>query len=194
LNWHATFGMASGIVFLLGNIPYIISIRRGETRPNRVSWLVWTTIGFVLLGSYHAIGATNTIWLPLCQAIGQAIITFYAFKYGTGKWQLLDKICLAGAAMSLVIWWQSGSPSIALVMNLLMDSIGAIPTVKKAYYDPESEDILFWCFVSSASFLSLLAIETFAWSVAILPLYFFSLNVLILTLLTRPKWSRSIDG
>jgi hypothetical protein len=188
LNWHATIGIAAGILFLAGNIPYILSIRRGETRPNRVSWLVWTTIGFILVGSYYTLGATSTLWLPLCQAIGQAIITCYAFKYCQGKWTKLDKICLTGAGLSLLLWWRSGSAEIALVMNMLMDVLGAIPTIVKMYREPESENRLFWYITSSASFLNVLAIEQFSPSVAALPIYFLALNATMLILLTRSQW------
>jgi hypothetical protein len=190
LNWHAILGMAAGLILLLGNIPYILSIRRGDTRPNLVTWGIWTTIGFILLASYSAIGATNTLWLPIAQVISQIIITCYAFKYSQGKWQRWDRICIAGAGLSLLCWWQSGSPLVALLMNILMDVLGAIPTLEKIYYEPDSEDLLFWVMSFSASILNLLAIENFSWSFMIFPLYLFILNMVVLALLTRSRWSR----
>ncbi|WP_310424476.1 hypothetical protein [Chamaesiphon sp. VAR_48_metabat_135_sub] len=182
--------MASGIVLLLGNIPYILSIRRGDTRPNRVTWGIWTTIGFILLGSSYSLGATNTLWLQIAQVISQVIITFYAFKYSQGKWDLLDRICLGGAGLSLLLWWQSGSPLVALLMNIVMDTLGAVPTIRKIYHDPKSEDLLFWVMSFSSAILNLFAIEIFSFSFVVFPLYLFILNVTIVTLLTRPKWSR----
>ena len=182
--------MASGIVLLLGNIPYIISIRRRETRPNRVTWGIWTTIGFILLGSYQAIGATNTLWLLIAQVISQVAITIYAFKYSQGRWQRLDRICLAGAGLSLLLWWRSGSPVVAILMNTTMDLLGAIPTINKIYHDPNSEDLRFWVMSFVAAVLNLLAIENFSLSFIVFPVYLFILNIVILTLLTRPKWSQ----
>jgi hypothetical protein len=190
LNWHAILGMAAGLILLLGNIPYILSIRRGDTRPNRVTWGIWTTIGFILVGSYYAIGATNTLWLPISQVISQLIITYYAFKYSKGRWQKLDRICLAGAGLSLLLWWRSGSPLVALAMNIAMDILGAIPTIKKIYSEPDSEDLLFWVMAFSASVLNLFAIESFTWSFVVFPLYLFMLNITVLILLTRPRWSQ----
>jgi hypothetical protein len=193
LNWHAIVGMASGIVLLLGNIPYIISIRRGDTRPNRVTWGIWTTIGLILLASYQAIGATNTLWLLIAQVISQFVITFYAFKYSQGRWQRLDRICIAGAGLSLLLWWRSGSPVVAILMNTTMDLLGAIPTINKIYHDPNSEDLRFWVMSFVATVLNLLAIENFSLSFIVFPLYLFGLNVVILMLLTRPKWSHFRD-
>jgi hypothetical protein len=185
LNWHAIVGIASGIVLLLGNIPYIMSIRRGHTRPNLVSWGIWTTIGCILLGSYQAIGATHTRWLLIAQVVSQFIITIYAFKYSRGKWNLLDRICLAGAGLSLLLWWRSGSPLVALLINTAMDLLGAVPTISKIYRDPTSEDLGFWTISFIAAGLNLLAIENFSLAFIIFPLYLFSLNIVILILLTR---------
>jgi hypothetical protein len=190
LNWHAIAGIASGIVLLLGNIPYMMSIRRGDTRPNLVSWGIWTVIGCILLGSYQAIGATHTRWLLIAQVISQFTITVYAFRYSRGKWSQLDRICLAGAGLSLVLWWRSGAPLVALLMNTLMDLLGAIPTIKKIYHEPDSEDLLFWMMSFSASVLNLLAIENFSLSFIVFPVYLFVLNITVLALLTRPRWSR----
>ena len=194
MNWHTIVGMTSGIVLLLGNIPYILSIRRGATRPNRITWCIWTTIGVILLGSYQAIGATNTLWLLIAQVVSQFVITIYAFKYSKGRWQQIDRICLTGAGLSLLLWWRSGSPLVALVMNTAMDLLGAVPTLNKIYRDPNSEDLTFWTISFAASVLNLMAIDKFSGSLLVFPLYLFGLHIAILALLTRPKWSRWVLG
>jgi hypothetical protein len=183
--------MASGLLLLLGNILYSISIQRGDTRPNRVTWIIWTTIGFILLGSSYAIGAKNTLWLQIGQVISQVIITFCAFKYSQGKWDLLDRICLGGAGLSLLLWWQSGSPLVALSICILMDILGAVPTIRKIYHDPNSEYLACWIAAFGAAILNLLAIDNFDWTFVAFPLYFFILNITVVTLLTRPKWSQT---
>ena len=185
MNWHTILGIASGVVLLCGNVPYISSIRRGEIRPNRVTWGIWTTIGFILLGSSYSIGATNTLWLQIAQVISQVIITFYTFKYSRGQWYFLDRVCLAGASLSLVFWWQSESPFVALLMNIAMDILGAVPTIKKIYSDPKSEDLTFWVLSFISAVLNLFAIEKFSIAFIAFPVYLFILNVVILILLTR---------
>jgi general stress protein CsbA len=191
INWHTIFGIASGLVLLLGNIPYVLSIRRGDTKPNRVTWGIWTTIGLILLGSSYSSGATNTLWLLVSIVVSQSIITFYAFKYGRGKWQKLDRLCLVGAGLSLLLWLLSGSPLVAILMNTTMDMLGAVPTISKIYRDPDSEDLLFWSMSFTSAVLNLFAIEHFSLSFVVFPIYLFILNVIILVLITRPKWSKT---
>ncbi|MFM2302694.1 MAG: hypothetical protein RLZZ135_97 [Cyanobacteriota bacterium] len=191
MNWHAIFGISSGLIALLSNIPYILSIRRGDTRPNQVTWGIWTTIGFILLWSSSASGATNTLWLLVALVISQSIITTYVFKYGRGKWQRLDKFCLAGAGVSLLLWLLSGSPLVALLMNTTMDMLGAVPTINKLYRDPNSEDPVFWSMSFTSAVLNLFAIERLSLSAVVFPFYLFGLNVIILLLITRPQWSKT---
>jgi hypothetical protein len=191
MNWHATFGIASGLVLLLGNIPYILSIRRGDTRPSQVTWGIWTIIGLILLWSSYISGATNTLWLLASLVISQSLITFYAFKYGQGKWQQLDKFCLAGAGLSLLLWLVSGSPLVALLMNTTMDMLGAVPTIRKVYRDPSSEDLVFWLMSFTSALLNLFAIEQLSLSFVIFPTYLFILNIIMLLLITRPKWPQA---
>lgn len=187
MNWHTIFGIASGLILLLGNIPYILSIRRGDTRPNRVTWGIWTVIGLTLLASSYSSGATNTLWLLLSLVVSQSIITLYAFKYGRGKWQKLDLLCLVGAGLSLCLWQLSGSPLVAILMNTTMDMLGAIPTISKTYHDPDSEDLVFWSMSFTSAVLNLLAIEHFSLSFIVFPIYLFILNVTMLLLITRTK-------
>jgi hypothetical protein len=191
MNWHAVFGITSGLIALLGHLAYILSIRHGKTVPNQVTWGIWTTIGFILLWSSYASGATNTLWLLVALVIGQSIVTTYAFKYGRSKWQRLDKFCLAGAGVSLLLWLLSGSPLVAILMNTTMDMLGAVPTINKVYRNPNSEDLVGWSMSFTSALLNLFAIEHFSLSFIVFPIYLFILNVIILMLITRPKWSRT---
>ena len=40
-----------GIVFFLGFLPYIAAILRGQTRPSKASWVIWSTLNAVTLAS-----------------------------------------------------------------------------------------------------------------------------------------------
>jgi hypothetical protein len=189
MNWQAHVGIIAGILSLFGYIPYIISIFQQKTRPNQVSWWVWSIIGSILVSSYYSAGATHTLWVPLAQLTCQIPIALLSLKYGEGgKLHQLDKLCLVGAALSLLLWWRSGSPMVALAINIGMDMLGAIPTLRKTYHVPASEDLLSWSIFWISNALNLLALEH--WSVSLLayPLYLFSLGLILVALITRPQW------
>ncbi len=186
-NWQPDVGIAAGILSLASYVPYIISIYRGKTRPNRATWWIWTTIGIILTTSYSAVGATHTLWVALSQLVSQIVIALLSLKYGEGGWRRLDRMCLAGVALSLLLWWRSGSPLVALLINIGMDGLGALPTLRKLYHDPDSEDALSWFMFLGANTLNLFAIERFSIELAIYPLYLFCLSLGIVALLTRSR-------
>src|SRR3989344_5247088 len=47
MDWHLILGISAGLIAIGATVPYILSIIRGETRPNVVSWSLWTIIVLV---------------------------------------------------------------------------------------------------------------------------------------------------
>lgn len=188
-HWQATIGVLAGFLSFLCFIPYIVTILLGKTRPNRASWWIWAVNGSILSTSYYFAGASNTLWLIVFPVIAQFIIAILSLKYGKGGWSFFDRACLMGASLSLTLWLGLKSPMSAIVLTLVTDLLGALPTVKKSYYEPETEDLLTWILYVIASILNLLAIEQ--WSLAILlpPMYVLFINITILSLLLRSQIS-----
>jgi hypothetical protein len=186
-HWQATIGVISGFLSLLCFVPYIITTLQGKTKPNRATWGIWSILSIVISASYYSSGAINTIWLPIFGAIGQIIIVALSIKYGEGGFSVFDRFCLLGVAVSLLLWWQFSSPIIALMCNILIDFLGALPTIRKSYYEPETENTLTWILYLAASTLNLFALEHWSFALSAFPLYIFFINVVIVTVLLRPK-------
>ncbi|NJL86606.1 MAG: hypothetical protein HC886_12490 [Leptolyngbyaceae cyanobacterium SM1_1_3] len=132
-------------------------------------------------------GATYEIWVPIAAAVCPLIIALVSLKYGEGGCNRFDLTCLAGAGISLVLWWVFSAPLIALFTSLTIDFLGALPTIRKAYLRPESEDVLPWLFFGSASLLNLFAIERFSIELFAYPFYLFCVPLVVIFLLVRPK-------
>ncbi len=130
-NLKAIFGLIAGAISVVCFIPYIITTIKGTTRPNIATWSTWLILSVVISASYSA-GAINTLWVPLCSVIGQSVIVFLALKKGEGCWSNFDKICLFFVGITLASWWHFNSPMIALVMSLIVDFFGILPTIKKS--------------------------------------------------------------
>jgi hypothetical protein len=188
-TWQATLGLIAGLLSILCFVPYIISILQGKTKPNRATWWIWVVLSTVISISYYQSGATNTIWLPVFGGIGQLIIALLSLKYGVGGWTSFDRFCLIGVGISLVLWRQFDSPLIALLCNLFIDCLGALPTLKKSYYEPETENLTTWSLYLTGSTVNLFAIERFSFALLVFPIYIFSINAAIVILLLRSKFS-----
>lgn len=169
----AVAGQVAGIVSLAAFVPYIIAILRGETKPNRATWWIWTVVGFMLGASYYSSGASHTIWVPVSYAVGPLATALLSIKYSEGGWTRFDQKCLLGAGASLVLWWMFSSPLLALVINIIIDLMGALPTIRKAYREPEKEDRVAWALFFAGNTINLFAVETWTFAIAIYPIYMF---------------------
>lgn len=185
-------GQAAGVVSLLGFVPYIVEIVRGKTRPNRATWWIWTVVGAMLCASYYASGARHSIWVPASYVAGPLLTALLSLKYGEGGWDRFDRNCLGASLLSLVLWWLVRSPLLALLANIGIDLLGALPTLRKAYREPESESLLSWAIFLLADALNLCAIGVWTLSTALYPLYLFALAATLVALLARRRLTQAV--
>ena len=67
-------GYAAGGMTLAAHVPYVASILRGETRPNRASWLIWCTVSAILAASYRQVADNDAFWMPVAYSTGAAVV------------------------------------------------------------------------------------------------------------------------
>ncbi|MFA5188375.1 MAG: hypothetical protein WC460_03365 [Patescibacteria group bacterium] len=189
MNLSVIAGKLAGIISLCAFLPYIIAILRKQTKPNRASWWIWSAVGLMLGASYFSSGARNTIWVPVSYIIGPLTIAFLSIPYGEGGWNRFDRYCLIISALSIVLWISFKNPLIALLINLSMDTLGGLPTMRKSYKNPEGEDKLAWTLFSTGNLVNIFAIETIKFSIMIYPIWMFICPCGIITLLVL--WPRN---
>jgi hypothetical protein len=183
---YQMLGMIAGIIAISGYIPYIYSILKGHTQPNRATWFIWTIVGGLLAISYIAEGDQHSIWLPLGYFFGPLITAILSLRYGYAEWTKLDTVCIVAAVISIIPWVLSDNANATLIINLLIDMIGSVPTLVKTFREPETEDLLAWVFFFVANTLQLFAIEM--WNLASLyPVYLFVLATSMVLFILRGK-------
>lgn len=178
-------GKLAGILSFVAFVLYYISIVQGRSRPNRVTWIILTVVGILILASYYASGARNTLWVPVAYTIGPLIAALLAFKYGEGGASKLDMFCLFACGMSIVLWIITESPLLTLLINIGIDFVGMIPTLVKSFLDPLSEDVLAWWVTVLSNVLNVMALETWEFSIAVYPIYMVVVNGLVALFLLK---------
>jgi len=178
----------AGLLSLISFVPYIVTTLQGKNKPNRATWIIWGLVSIILLASYKTVGATHAIWPSVSNVVGMVLILILSFKYGVKEWSALDTYCLIAALVGLFFWWAFNSPLTALTMSIGIDLVGAIPTLKKSYLDPASENKLTWILFWSANTLNLFAVESWNFAMAFYPLYlFFISGTIAVILIVRKK-------
>lgn len=176
-------GVTAAILAFVGLVPYVLSIFRGETKPNRASWFIWLVVNLSLVFSYHSAGASTTIWLNIAYVVTTSLIFILSLKYGVGGYTPLDITCLIGAVIGLGLWWATNNPVTALYMNVFVDALGFIPTIKKAYLLPESENKLSWNISTLSNAVNVAALNNWQFKIILFPVYNFIFNAAVAVLI-----------
>jgi tetratricopeptide (TPR) repeat protein len=119
--------------------------------------------------SYREAGASYAFLAPVGYVVGSTIVFILSIKYGVGGWTPFDRKCLIGAATSLVLWKIFDSPMSALLINLLINLLGTLPTARKAWYQPQTESKVAWSLFFLGSIVNLFAVENWTLSMAVYP-------------------------
>lgn len=171
----------SGIIFLLGFVPYIVAIIKRQTQPMKTSWLIWAGLDGITFAGMYATDAVNG---QIVGAFTGAIIVFLlSLKYGKSGWTRVDTWSLAGALAGIALWGVFGSPVLGMLMTQAIGLIGAIPTFVNVWYKPQDESRVGWCFFWASCIPAMLAIPALNWEHLIQPVGFLTGNSIMMYLL-----------
>ncbi len=161
---------------------YIRSMFVGGTKPNRVSWLMWAIAPLIATAAAISNGVGWAV-LPVFMAGFSPILIFTAsFFAKKAYWRLssFDYVCGALSAIALFMWWLTKNPNIAIVFAISSDALASIPTLTKAWTNPETESV--WPFIigvfGAASSLAVATLWTF--SEYAFPIYLIIVNIMVL--------------
>lgn len=150
----------------------------------------------IAFAAYVQTGETDNLWVPLVLAIAPLTVTLIAFRKGNSDDGKYDRMAIALAGMSLVVWVVSGSAALGLAAVILADTIGTLPTLRKALLWPSSEYLPSWAFSLFAYSLNLLAIQQWSLFHAAYPVYLvlWSVSIIGAILIGRTRERLSANG
>ena len=157
VNFQA-IGILSSVVFIIGDIPYILDTFKGKTKPHRVTWgivFLLNAIGFL---NQYASGARNSLWLFGAATLVTGVIFFSSFRFGVGGKSRLDIFAVVFSLLGVCFWIVLKEPFISIVANLLVGTICFLPAYKKAWLDPGSETLSAYAFGSVSSALAAVSV------------------------------------
>ncbi len=189
MNTASYIGILAGLFSLAGYIPYAMKIMKGDAKPERYSWLIWTLSSTLVATSYYAVGARTTAWVPFAYVIGSAAITAMAFYYrGQLGWGLLEKISLGVALVSSIRWMFSSNALLVLLLNLGLSFVSYVRTIRILANDKNhQEDVSGWMLYFIGAALNLAIVPYWNPEIAALPLMFFIMNAITLSLTLRNR-------
>lgn len=171
----------SGVLFLIGFVPYVLAIIRGHTKPAKMSWIIWGSLDFITLAGMYASHTVNGQILGAC--IGVLVVIAFALKYGVPGWSKLDKFCLGGAILGIALWQTFDSPVLGIITSAAVAFVGSIPTFVSAWNDPGREDKLAWTIFWISCVCAMFAIPQWTLADAVQPAMFFTIESIMMFIL-----------
>ncbi len=176
---HTIFLVLSIVLVLAAMPPYIIDILKGKTKPERMTWLIWSGLGITAFVSQAALGATWSLFFSGLDLLGSVIILGLSIKYGVGGLSFNDKLAFVLAVIGILASLIAKQPVIAILGVVLADVSAAVLTWIKVWRDPGSETTISWLLFATGGVCSLFLIRPWSWALAVYPLYLAVANYIV---------------
>jgi hypothetical protein len=166
----------SCILTIIATFPYILEIVRGKTKPQVVSWFTWAAIlaiGAEASLAQHQIPAT--VYSLSC-SLECALIVVLGWKYGERHFTKLDAVSMCGAIVGLLTLILLKSPPLAVTTAIITDLLGALPTIKHCWEQPQEESWHSYALYGLGSGFALLAANFGVFTAIAYPIYLFGLD------------------
>ncbi|MCP4385104.1 MAG: hypothetical protein GY798_27460 [Hyphomicrobiales bacterium] len=155
---------------IIAFVPYIRSIMRGIVRPHVFSWIIWSSVTFIVflaqLSDRGGVGA----WPIGVSGLITIYVAFLAYrKKSDDSITRLDWIFFVLAMTSIPLWYVTSDPLWAVVVLTTVDLIGFGPTLRKAYVRPFEEQVLFFVLIGVRNALSIIALENYSLTTILFP-------------------------
>ena len=89
--------------------------------------------------------------------------------------------------LGIIVWQITGEGNLAIIFAVVADGLASIPTVIKAYHQPETENDQVFLFGMINAAITLLTLKTFDLAHLAFPIYIFLICALIFSLV-RFRW------
>jgi hypothetical protein len=157
----------ASMLAVVGNVSYVKSTLRGQTKPHPYSWFIWTIVSLTTffggLQKGAGVGAIPTGISELFTVI-VFVLSLWRLIKGRDVEQInkkVDTVFLVVALLGLVPWILTKDPTISVVTVVTIDLLAFIPTVRKTWSHPESENPLLYATNVARHVLTLIAIEAY---------------------------------
>ena len=178
---------------LLAAFAYIRSMFKGQTKPNRVTWFMWSIAPFIATAAAVSNGVGWAVMPVFMSGFSPFLVFTASFFNKKAYWKLtrFDYLCGVLSGLALVVWFVTKDPNSAIVFAIVSDAAAAVPTLVKAWHNPETESA--WPFIigTFSPMTSFLVASAWGFSELAFPTYLIAINVTLLVPLFRKKPVRS---
>lgn len=135
------FVLVGALLNIIGSSTYAYNTVRGKTKPNRVTWFLWALAPLIAFSAQWSKGVTWAALMTFMVGFGPLIIFLASFVNRKAFWNItkLDMVCGSISVLALILWLITGQGTVAIIFSILADLLAGVPTLVKAFNEPETE-------------------------------------------------------
>ncbi|MDQ5901661.1 MAG: hypothetical protein QG580_376 [Patescibacteria group bacterium] len=187
MQMKETFAIVAAIMAVIGNLPYLLDVFRKKIRPHPYTWLVWSIVSGVTFFGQLAKGAGVGVIPTAAAEIFTIIIFFFSLRYGFRDIQKKDTLFLIIALLGLVPWALTKDPTISVIIVVSIDFVAFIPTIRKTYLKPKSENAILYSMNVTRHTLTLFSLEAYNIVTTLHSIVMIILNTIMSYIILRNK-------
>ena len=141
---NPNFVILGALISFVGGLDYVINTLKGKTKPNRITWLMWTLAPMIAFAAEIQQGVGLRSLMTFMVGFNPLLVLGASFVNTKATWKLtkFDFACGALSLLGLLLWLASGRGNIAILFSIVADGLAALPTIVKSYSHPGSESWL----------------------------------------------------
>jgi hypothetical protein len=183
-------GILASLLAIAAVVPYIVTTLRGQTKPHLFSWLIWTLLNVIGFCAQIAGGAGPGAWVTAMSGILSLFLSALTYKlYKAVYISRADWISFVLALSAIPVWMITKEPLMAAIIVSLINIMAYIPTVRKAWKDHSSENILSFILHASKCVAGIAAMSAYTPTTLLYPLTLLVGNLTIISTLILKRVS-----
>jgi len=185
-NAEEFLALVAGLLIIIAQVLYIINTFKRKVQPSILSWLGWAILtGTSLVSQFMVAGWKWDFTGLFLSTVGCVIVSIVAisnnnFSLRKKDWQfvILGFICMG-------IYLASKNPWATTIFAIFADLILGVPTIRKAYLNPDSEKSSAWLIGLISWTFTLFICVNHGLLFSLFPLYLFLFNVTMVYLTSK---------
>ncbi len=169
--WFRSAALFASLLTFYIFVPYIRSIRRGQTKPHVFSWIIWGLTTFIVyFAQLAAGGGLGAAPIGLSGLLTLGIAWMAWLHRGDTTVTRTDWAFLSAALAALPAWFIARDPLWAVAVLTTVDLLGFGPTMRKAWSHPHFESPTFYALFAVRNALVLVALEEWNLATTLFPI------------------------
>ncbi len=179
----------AALLNIAGTSMYILHTLRGQTKPNRVSFLIWSVVPLIGVAGSLAQGVTWAVVPIVFAALMPFAVLVASFANPAAYWKLgrLDYVCGVISVLAIALWLLTDEPNLAILFAIIADGVAGYPTLIKSWTHPKTESWEGYTGAALSSSLSFVVANPWNFAALAFPTYIILFNTLIVTGILRGR-------